>query len=504
MSLDKDFVLKGLLQHNYLPTQKKDREEVPPVLSSETFSSDAAKAVSAGARRKERSFDGYDAVEYRLTRFNGVPRTCSLPHPKAYADLCLCISENWDKLKYVATTDVSMVRPRAYSDGRIVIMDYDASLEKTRRSLTKSFGHRFAVHTDISGCFPAIYSHAIPWATVGFAHAKANRKASFWFNQLDEKVRWARRNETHGLAIGPATSNVVAESILSRVDEKLAGKFAYTRYVDDYSASMESEQDAQEFIRCLSEELARYKLNLNSGKTEVRALPTPSADSWVLQLSAAAPRGATVSAHDAMTFLNLAVGLARMHPGGSVIKYAFKTIHRKQLEFMAGEDVVRLGLNLAFHHPVVLPVLEKWLQGTVFFGTFAYGRELKTLLVEHARLRRSDAVAWILYYFNRFNLAIDADCADAVLRTRDCVSLLLLYLSGEPSHVAAVTKFANDLDRSDLYGLDEYWLLLYQLYLDHRISAPYPKEPTFDLMAEAGVTFVRPLGGKADEVSSDL
>jgi hypothetical protein len=489
VSLDKDFVLKGLLQHNYLPTQKKDREEVPPVLSSETFSPDAAKAVSAGPRRKEKCFDGYDAVEYRLTRFNGVPRTCLLPHPKAYAELCLCISENWDKLNYVATSEVSMVRPRAHSDGRIVIMDYDASLEKTRRSLTKSFGHRFAVRTDISGCFPGIYSHAIPWATVGFAYAKANRKPSCWFNQLDEKVRWARRNETHGLAIGPATSNVVAESILSRVDEKLGAKFAYTRYVDDYSASTESEQDAQEFIRCLSEELARYKLNLNSGKTEVTALPAPSADSW--------------SAHDAMTFLNLAVGLARMHPEGSVIKYAFKTIHRKKLEFMAGEDVVRLGLNLAFHHPVVLPVLERWLQGTVFFGTFAYGRELKTLLVEHARFRRSDAVAWILYYFNRFNLAIDADCADAVLRTRDCVSLLLLYLSGEPSHIAAVTKFANDLDRSDLYGLDEYWLLLYQLYLDHRISAPYPKEPTFDLMASAGVTFVRPTGAKTGDVSGE-
>jgi hypothetical protein len=267
MSVDKTFVLAALLQHNFLPMQKKAKEEIPPILSSVSFTPAVAEKLAKGKLRKSRDYQGYDAVEYKLTRFNGVSRSCGIPHPRAYAELALSIRDHWDKLDYIVENKKSLIRPHQHKDGRLIVMDYERSFEKTRRSLGAAFGRRFTAHTDIANCFPSIYSHAVPWAAVGFDHAKKHKPPEHkgeWFNQLDEKLRKIKRNETQGVAIGPGTSNILSEIILARVDAQLAKEFTYIRYIDDYTAYCETEEEAQKFIRRLGEELAKYKLLLNS------------------------------------------------------------------------------------------------------------------------------------------------------------------------------------------------------------------------------------------------
>ena len=81
--------------------------------------------------------------------------------------------------------------------------------------------------------------------------------------------------------------------------------------------------------------------------------------------------------------------------------------------------------------------------------------------MENAKDRRSDGMAWTLYYLNRHEVAIEYAVADMVVQTRDCVAILILYLSGNATHRQKVLDFANSLDVGDTYGLDEYWLLLY-------------------------------------------
>jgi hypothetical protein len=495
MSVDGNFVLRALLKHNFFPTQKKSKEELPPVLSSETFTPDVAKKLAAGKARKADGYHGYDAVDYKLTRFNGVARSCSIAHPMAHAQLALCIHEHWDKLDYVSKNKTSMIRPREHSDGRVIIMDYERSFAKTRRTLVKSFGRRFIVHTDISNFFPSVYTHAIPWATVGFTLAKKHKPPKYkteWFNVLDEKVRLTKRNETQGVAIGPATSNIVSEAILARVDEALAGKFVYTRFIDDYTAYCKTEDEAQDFIRRLAGELAKYKLLLNVRKTEVIPLPRALAADWVAELSLALPKGNEVSAYDAVNYLNLAVKLALQSPDGSVLKYALKTLLGRKLGFMADVDVLRYALNLSFHQPVLLPLLEKLFESTMLFGMFFYAEELKRLAHENARMRRSDALSWALYFHNKFGVPIDDACADEVVASRDCIPLLLLYLSGEAKHQKRVVDFTKGLDAADLYELDQYWLLLYQLFVDKVITSPYGDEDAFEILVAEGVSFVTP------------
>lgn len=510
MSVDRDFVLSALLQHNFFPTQKKAKEEMPPIFTSVAFTPDVAKKLIAGKPRKVEGYQGYDAVEYKLTRFNGVSRSCSIPHPTAYAHLSLCIHEHWDKLDYIAKNKISGIRPLEHSDGRIIIMDYEKSFEKTKRKLRGAFGRRFMVHTDISNCFPSVYSHAIPWAAVGFDYAKKHKPPKHraeWFNQLDEKVRGLKRGETQGVAIGPATSNILSEVVLARVDETLRGEFVYTRFIDDYTAYCNTEEKAQEFVRRLAEELAKYKLLLNIRKTEVIPLPHALAGDWVAELSLALPKSAIVSASDAINYLNLAVRLAQQTPDGSVLKYALKSLLSRKLGFMADVDVLRYALTLSFHQPVLLPLLEKLFDSTIFSGMFLYTSELQQLALEHAQLRRSDAVAWAVYYLSKYGVTVESACADEILASRDCVSLLLLYLSGAPLHQARVASFVASLDPADLYELDQYWLLLYELFREGKIVSPYKDEDAFEIMAANAVGFVKalePTTTKADISSTEL
>jgi hypothetical protein len=69
----------------------------------------------------------------------------------------------------------------------------------------------------------------------------------------------------------------------------------------------------------------------------------------------------------------------------------------------------------------------------------------------------------------------------------DCMSLSVL--TEFPSHEKKMIKFANKLSKKDLYGLDIYWLFLYQLYFKGKIKKPY-NESTFDVLKKHNVVFI--------------
>ncbi|RIY18499.1 hypothetical protein CJI56_07825, partial [Gardnerella vaginalis] len=79
-------------------------------------------------------------------------------------------------------------------------------------------------------------THAIPWALVGKDAAKANVKNNKeWYNQIDHFAQIVKNGETHGLLIGPHTSNILSEIILCAIDENLSKKYmSYIRNIDDY------------------------------------------------------------------------------------------------------------------------------------------------------------------------------------------------------------------------------------------------------------------------------
>ncbi len=495
MTIPAAFVYEALLGHNYLPAQRRNKEEIPPIFNSVTFTPAVANRLLA--MKPAAKARGFDLVEYRATRFNAVARTYAIPHPIAYSQLSNCIASNWAEIEKFQSSDVSMIRPRQHRDGRLIIMDYERFPARASRMRRLAFNQRYVAKADIASCFPGIYTHAIPWAAVGKAKAKQDTKNG-WHNKLDFHARRCARDETQGIPIGPGTSNVIAEIILSAIDRKLAPEFKYvrgsavnglSRFIDDYSFYCDSFDEAERFIRRLDEELNALRLRLNPKKTAILTPAMPFGDLWAAELALRLPTGTPINEYKCTNYLEFATSLAAKHPEGSVLKYAANALLASNLSAYAKEAALDYLLVLAVANPVLLPLLETLFDDTKIAGNVRYPNRIVEILKDGALRHRSDAMAWTLYYCRKYNLVIPTEVAEAVIKTEDCIALLSLFLTDQ--HLHLITAWTGTLDKADSYALDRQWLLLYQMHLNDHIASDYCSVPAaFNEMKAARVTFV--------------
>lgn len=494
MTIPAAFVHEALLGHNYLPAQRRSKEELPPIFSSETFTL----AAAAPLLSMKPTARGFDLVEYRATKFNSVARSYAIPHPIAYAQLANCIATNWSAIEPFQSSHVSMIRPRQHKDKRIIIMDYEKSSARSSRVRGLAFNKRYVAKADIATCFPSVYTHAIPWAVVGKAAAKLETKGG-WHNDLDFHARRCVRDETQGIPVGPGTSNVIAEILLAVVDQKLAPEFDFvrgggvngmSRFIDDYSFYCDSYDEAERFIRRLEEELNALRLRLNAKKTAIITPLAPFSDLWATELALRLPSAATtLNEYRCTSYLEFATSLATKYPEGSVLKYAASALIRANLSLSAKKATLDYLLVLSVANPVLLPLLESLFDGTMMLGHVLFPSRIIQILRDGAARHRSDAMAWTLYYCRKYGLAIPDDLADAVIKTEDCIAILTLFHTGQ--HLAKITAWTTTLDKSDAYTLDRYWLLLYQLHVNGHVGSDFCSVPNaFAALKAAGVTFV--------------
>jgi hypothetical protein len=132
---------------------------------------------------------------------------------------------------------------------------------------------------DISRCFFNIYTHSISWATKDKDFAKENRQKYSFEMRFDELMQHSNYNETAGILVGPEVSRIFAEVILQRVDIELERallkqnmrsgvNYAIRRYVDDFHIFANEAKQLDIIESCLSDILERYKLFLNSEKSD--------------------------------------------------------------------------------------------------------------------------------------------------------------------------------------------------------------------------------------------
>ena len=203
------------------------------------------------------------------------------------------------------------------------------------------------------------------------------------------------------------------------------------------------------------------------------------------------PNKDKVVSSNLIRFLDYAVDKQVISPDGSVIKYAAKTIVR-DVDNKTADIVLKYLLGLCIKYPILIPVLSTLFEKVDTTNGFVYTSQLIKILGEHTINRRSDAIAWTLYYLNKFSQSIPSDTAKAIIASNDCVAILLLYLSKQFD--SEVVAFCNGLDKTDIFLLDQYWLLLYQLFLDGKIANPYADENAY----------VDILESKADTVQNSM
>lgn len=495
----------ALTRYNYFPNQKSSIGELPPCISTRQFTPEISEELCAVQEARR---GGFDSVSYFSTRYNNAPRELSLIHPRAYCRLAKHILENWEHIKYIENNSNSFIKPELRNDGRILVMNYEDPIEKTKRILDDSFGKRFVVSADISNCFNSIYTHAISWGLVGFDVAKREQNRNLWFNKLDEYQRHCKRNETQGIPIGPASSNIALEAILNRVDEKLrTAQFTFSRYVDDYTCYCETSEDAHKFILNLGTELKKYKLTLNVHKTIITELPAPAQDSWIIDVLSCLPSRLShthdeepkITSAEAVTFINSAILINRKTPDGSVLKYAVQLII-KHLDDNAPLSVYRSVLNLSWHYPILIPYLDYLIDNSNLTNE-DIEPHLTKLIKDNCILMRSDGICWPLHIMKKNGITPSADVISSVLNSKDCVALTIL---NSMIHDESIVNFANSVVATgDQYYIDNYWLLLYQLFRETRIVDVSDNLDAFTILRNNDVNFIPEETETAAERESD-
>ena len=451
-----------------------------------TFRPCAGKTCIADRRKQRKKLNDlltksrHDFIRYEQLRHVNIPRQMGVPHPESYIVQCLALKRHWEKIKeYCAKpkTPVSRIYVRKMSGGRVFRMTYKGKehLENEEVDICNMMGAHYIVRTDISNCFPSIYTHSIPWALHGRSKSKKDRSVLLKGNLLDKVTQGVRDGQSNGLLIGPHASNVISEIILTRIDDEMIrkGYKRFSRYIDDYTFYAKTHNEAEAFIRDLGMQMREYELVLNRNKTEILPMPRPIEEDWVRELKSFRwpAKGETVHFGTIRSLLDLALKLAQRAESYAVLNYAIKMVP-PGLGSRAKRLFVQEAINLALLYPYLCPILDEHV-----FNKYRYDGIEKVILEFIEELLEigiqriySDAIVHALYYALKYDLQLSTseDKLREIIKIDDCLSDVLLLEYAKRYRIMriqrAIRRRADKLKGMEVREQDRFWLLIYQLW----------------------------------------
>lgn len=498
--LHEDIVFEKLLKFGLFP------EKISKIFTSDSFGNYAL----ANEIKIYQSVHFSD-IKFRLTRNNNAPRLLSIPHPAPYYNLCKQLKNNWKQISnalgdYEDYKNRSMIIPRPNNlNKRLVSMlSYERRKDEKFLILDKSFKAKYFVHADIANCYPSIYAHSVPWALVGKIISKSTAITNgLWYNDLDKAIRYIQRNETVGIPIGPDTSSIISEIILSQIDKKLS-KYRYFRYIDDYKCYCNNKNEADNFINTLSKELEYYNLRLNQKKTEILNLPLPFDEDWVNELKTFS----SIFLNDEVLrnkhinvlsqFFDLIIKLVNKYPDDSPIRYAVKVLANKTFNDNDVYAFVILNLSrICFIYPYFIDVFDDIFKKNTITKKLKSNVEVEinSLLKEHLNYQRSDVALWGIYLAIKYDFKIDnfENYSNSLMEDRDCLPALLCYYYSIKKAIDT-KKYIQLIDKLiEEQVEDEWWVYIYEIMINNKTKTALKKVKYRDFylqLIRKKVTFV--------------
>lgn len=302
--------------------------------------------------------------------------------------------------------------------------------------------------------------------------AKRNRRNwNLLGNRLDFWVRQGQDQQTRGIPIGPDTSLVLAEILLTAIDIDLTqrlGRVDGFRAIDDYELMFPTLGDAENAFAHFQSVLESYELRPNGEKTRIVELPQTVDDTWPVQLRRFQIRGAVnLQGSDILDFFNLAFELAIKYPQASVLRYAVSRTSSLSLLEATWPIYQDLLLQCANTEPGTLPHVTAEIRRYRILGFHLDHDQLRhtieQLVSRHDTLGHGSEVAWAVWLAIATGTTIGERAAERISRSEDpLVPLLALHANAEGLiHSGLDTTAWEDLMRRDeLWG--DQWLLCYE------------------------------------------
>jgi len=262
----------GIVSRGYFP------RELPPAFTSKVcakvFGGNLSALPSAFTQSDKPSMN----AAHNLLSRGSLRRKLGIPNPTNFLRLGRFVVDNWSLLTSVSgSSHISMTIPVGERHPR-AIGSRSTFTERANRRANLRSKSRYVLQADINQLYHSIYTHSISWAIHGKSIAKARRTdRTLPGNVLDRLVRNSQDQQSVGIPIGPDTSFLIAEIILSANDLQLLNKGIRNgfRAIDDYEFGFDSLNEAESCRETLQEILNEYELVLNADKTSVIELPVP-------------------------------------------------------------------------------------------------------------------------------------------------------------------------------------------------------------------------------------
>jgi hypothetical protein len=267
--------LAALLRTAYLP------EELPPAVTSRFFA-DFCKADFNHLRgqqetilRKTTVYDTFTAPRAKSGR-----RNLALVHPVAQLGVSLLITQHRNIIKsQISKSGTSLYRTNEDPHNGKAFSGLDF---RKRQPLAAQLHSEFPfiLQADISRFFYTAYTHSIPWAILSKDKVKdwlqhdRQRLRRHWSNKFDTALQSCQSRETFGIPVGPDTSRIIAEILLSGVEaDPILKPFLKQgrafRLLDDFMMGFMNEPQARQALTALRNALWKYNLQLNDDKTKI-------------------------------------------------------------------------------------------------------------------------------------------------------------------------------------------------------------------------------------------
>lgn len=496
--LDADHVYRGLLGFGMFANK------APRVLTSEMF---LYFCRSNSISTPSKTWCPW--ISFRYTRDTGSYRNFGIPNPFAYNQLVELIKLYWKEIRDHLINH-SQVFPyvinsvhirRLLQEDAIFSMNYSNWEEDYDPLPAIAVGKKFAVHCDISQCFPSIYTHAVDWAIREKNLAKRihtnNPNKQSWSEKLEHAFQAITNGETHGVLIGPHSSNLVSEILLTPIDEFLINEgFRFKRAIDDYTCFVNTYPEAERFIYSLESELRKYGLSLNQKKTEIKELPKAMVESWVRRLNDFKFSEDPIDYKEVRAFIDLSIELMEKEENTqSTMLYALKMINGHVMTKNAERYFCDMVLHLMYIYPYLLPYLEDLVPNYSFFSD---GNKLQNFLklVFTDGLNRKDFLTstFSLYYSMRFSSSfgsLDKNIQE-VIDSEDCLLLLFSFLYAQkyafPEEATLISE-AKNLAK-DPIDFGENWIFCYEVLDVNNFPKDVPFEEDWINLKKKNITFI--------------
>lgn len=494
--------LSIILARGYFP------KELPPPFNTKSFGAFADTAPAAfhldTTKKGIKNNLTTRAAVHNLARTGTLRRKLTIPNPVNQYQIARAVAEGWAELKAACVVStISLTTPRYLKHGARAInpaSPFDALPVARARSRTAS---RYLLATDLSQFYPSIYTHSIPWAlhTKSVAKAKLN-DYSLLGNVLDLAMRNGQDKQTIGIPIGPDTSLVIAEAILSSVDAELGGAITKRgfRYIDDIACGFRTIAEAEETLGQLQHLAGELQLQLNPKKTRITELPSELEASWVPHLRLFAFRSLSAGAQqtDLLSYFGRAFELAASNREEAILRYSvqrLRSVNIVEKNWALYESLLLQCLSVEpGTAPAVIGELYKY-HLSMPLDRSRITESLQQLIEDHAPLHHGSEVVWALWGAICLDCKLDASTVEKSLLASDpCVALCVL-------HARAKGLVAGTVDVSVLEALmheaelvEGQWLLAYEANVKGWLPSKGGKDfvaahKHFGPMKAAGVSF---------------